>query len=124
VVLSLLYYAFSKFYKQKSLIIIDFFGAVTLSRFPLLVQSILGNIMTAMDPTIRRSLHDSFLSIIGWFYVIFCFIWLLITYFYALKESSGLTGKKLWISYVGSVAVGEIICAFLTRMFFPIDYHL
>ena len=124
VVLSLLYYAFSKFYKQKSLRIIDFFGTVALARFPLFVQSILGNIMTAIDPTMRRSPHESILSIIGWFYVLGCFIWLIVTYFYALKESSGLTGKKLWISYVGSVAIGEIICALLTRMYFPPDYHL
>ena len=122
--LSILYYAFSKFYKQKSLRFIDFIGNVTLARFPLFIQAILGKIMYSIDPTLRRSPHESVLSIIGWFYIIFCFIWLLTTYYYALKESSGLKDKKLWITYACSVAVSEVICILISQhQIFPSDYN-
>jgi len=47
-----------------------------------------------------------------------CAIWQVVTYFYALSESSGLIGKKLWIAFIGSLVVGEVVSSILTNLFF------
>ena len=43
-------------------------------------------------------------------------IWQIITYFYALKESSGLSGKKLSISFIAAILLGEMITSTLTML--------
>jgi hypothetical protein len=62
------------------------------------------------DPSIMTSIFG--------FIVILCFIWEIATYFYALKESSGLIGKKLWGSFIASIIIGESIATPLTMIFF------
>ena len=127
IVLSLLYYAVAKFYKQKGLRLIDFFGMVTLSRYPYLVQAFLSYIIFMIAPATRLTrgrVTYGILEIVDGVIVMGCGIWQLTTYFFALKESSGLSGKKLFTAYVISTGVSEIICAIITRQFFPPDYHL
>lgn len=127
VILSLFYYGASKFYKQKGLRLIDFFGMVTLSRYPYLIQAFLSYIIFMIAPTTRLTRGRTpfvIFDIIGGVIVMGCVIWQLTTYFFALKEASGLSGKKLFTAYIISTGVSEIICAIITRQFFPPDYHL
>ena len=49
--------------------------------------------------------------------VIGLFVWQIITYFYALKESSGLKGKKLMLSFIVALILGEVIASPLTTIF-------
>lgn len=122
IVLSSLYFAFAKIFKQKNLRAIDFFGSVAFSRYPYLIQAALTNVVFLIDPTIRRSGHISVMSLVNDALILSCFFWQMLTYFFALQVSSGLVGKKLWISFMGSIAIGEIVTALLTRSFFPVSW--
>jgi hypothetical protein len=62
------------------------------------------------------ALQPTVLAIIFSFVVITCATWHIVTYLYALKESSGLSGKKLWISFIACILIGEIITNFITMM--------
>ena len=123
--MTLLFIVFAKIFQQKRLRIVDFFGTTALSRFPFLILMIFLAIVRVVNPSIMDidltkglQLHPSiFMSLFG-VIVILCFIWEIVTYFYALSESSGLTGKKLWISFIAALILGEAISSPLTMIFF------
>ena len=123
-VISVFFLVFSKMFQQKRLRIIDFFGTVALARFPFLILTTLLVIMCFINPSIMNvdfkkglDLHPSlFMSVFG-VGVVLCFIWEIVSYFYALKESSGLVGKKLWISFIVALVLSEIIVSPLTMIF-------
>lgn len=112
VTLSLLYFLFAKIYKQNGLRIQDFFGTVALSRYPYLIFSLILLVISYIDPSIKtkvnpNSIYTFVIAAIG----IGGVTWQVTTYFYALKEASGLNKKKLWIAFIFSLIIGEAISA-------------
>jgi len=111
-------------FRQKGLRVIDFLGTVTLARFPLLLLTIVLAVIRVLDPGFLAidiskgiPLHPSVTMSLFSAVVICLLIWQITTYFYALKESSGLRGKKLMISFIGSLILSEIIASPLTTIF-------
>lgn len=123
-VLSTLFILMSFLFKQKRLRIIDFFGTTALARFPYLfltgylalIRSLDPNFL-ALDFTKGLDFHPSITKSIFGLILIVCVIWQIITYFYALKESSGLSGKKLWGGFIVSIVLGEMISFPLAMLF-------
>lgn len=124
-VVTLLFICFAKILQQKRLRLVDFFGTVALSRFPYLIMMIILAITRLthqsfldIDITKGLQLHPSILMSLFSAAITLCVIWEVVMYFYALKVSSGLTGKKLWISFIVALILGEIITSPLTMIFF------
>ncbi|MBN9289036.1 MAG: hypothetical protein BGO43_01675 [Gammaproteobacteria bacterium 39-13] len=122
-VLTGLFILAAKFLQQKGVRIIDFMGTVALSRFPYLILTGFLALMRTVNPRFMDvgmeqglQLKPSILAVIFSSVVIICAVWHIVTYLYALKESSGLSGKKLWISFIACILIGEIIANFITMM--------
>lgn len=123
--LTFLFFISAKIFQQKKLRFLDFLGTVALSRFPYLILTLSILLSKAISPGFMDidlskglELHPSIgMTLFGIFFTI-CALWQIITYFYALKESSGLIGKKLWISFLASIIIGEAISSPLTTIFF------
>ncbi|MBS0287554.1 MAG: hypothetical protein JSR17_09670 [Proteobacteria bacterium] len=122
-VLTLLFIMAAKICQQKSVRIIDFMGTVALSRFPYLILTAFLAMMRVQNPRFMDvgmenglQLKPSLLAITFSSVVIICAVWHIVTYLYALKESSGLSGKKLWLSFIASILIGEIVTNFITMM--------
>lgn len=123
-VLSLLFIVAARVFQKKGTRIIDFFGTVALSRFPFLILTAFLSIIQIIDPSFMNidiskgfQFHMSFMMIVFSLLAIAFGVWQIITYFYALKESSGLTGKPLWISFIVTMVLGEAISWQLTTIF-------
>lgn len=123
IVLSLLFIIAAKLFQQKRLRIIDFFGTVALSRYPYLVIAIIISFIrlshsTLLDVELKKGMQFEFSWSVTLFgaALIIAVVWQIITYFYALKESSGLSGKKLWISFIAALVLGETITNVLTML--------
>lgn len=123
-ILTVLFFMAAKILTKKKLRIIDFLGTVSLGRFPLALFTIVMSIARMIDPRILDidmgqgiPLHSSMglyiLAVIGMVII----AWQIITYFYAMKESSGLVGKKLWLGFIVSLVTGELIALPLTTWF-------
>ena len=124
-VMSSLFIMAAKISRKKGIRIVDFFGTVALARFPYLIFTAFISIIQIIDPAFMNidiskgvQFHMSFTMILFGFVMFFCVIWQVTTYFYALKESSGLTEKHLWISFVTVLVLGEAISSMLTTIFF------
>ncbi|MGD9591237.1 MAG: hypothetical protein AB7V32_01800 [Candidatus Berkiella sp.] len=122
-VLTGLFIITAKILALKGVRIIDFMGTVALSRFPYLILTGFLAIMRTVNPRFMDvgmeqglQLKPSMLAILFSSVVIICAIWHIATYLYALKESSGLSGKKLWISFIACILIGEIMTNFITMM--------
>jgi len=124
-VLSALFVIAAKILQKKKLRIIDFLGTVSLARFPLLLLTIIMSIIRQVSPAMLdidmtkgiplhyASSGEYVLNAI----VAILLVWQIITYFYAMKESSGLVGKKLWLGFIVPVIAGELIALPLTSLF-------
>ena len=111
-------------FKQKGLRLVDFLGTVLMARFPLLILTVFLSAIRLVNPRFLAidlskgvSLHPSLIMSVFSATVICLFIWQITTYFYALKESSGLTGKKLMLSFIVSLILSELIASPLTTIF-------
>lgn len=109
---------------QKRIRYIDFFGTVFLSRYPLLISllfTMLHNFLETkplnLDLSQGFELHLRFLGVLNNLIFLACMIWQIMTYFCALKESSGLNGKKLWGSFITCMLVGDVVAMILSRLF-------
>ncbi len=123
-VLSILFIIAAKIFQQKRMRVIDFFGTVALARFPFLILVGFLCIVRIVNPSFMEfklsqgfQIQNSFMTPVFITVVVICAIWQVMTYFYALKVSSGLEGKKLWMSFIGSIIVGEMISSTLTVFF-------
>ena len=123
-VLSALFVIAAKILQKKQLRIIDFLGTVSLARFPLLLVTIITSITRMVNPAIVDidmskgiPLHSSIGAYIFGVVAMILLVWQIITYFYAMKESSGLVGKKLWLGYIIPIIAGEFIALPLTTLF-------
>jgi hypothetical protein len=118
--LGTLFYVSAFLCGKRNIRVIDFYGTVALSRFPFLVLMSFVALMFSFDPQLLQidisEQYNGHLSVIGIATSIFwiiCFVWQALTYFFAFKESSGLEGRKLWISYIICVFIlGDIISAY------------
>lgn len=122
-VLTLLFIISAKIWQQKSIRLIDFMGTVAFSRFPYLLLTGFLAMMRVVNPRFMDvgmengfQLKPSLLAITFSSVVIMCAVWHIITYFNALKESSGLSGKRLWVSFIACILIGEIVTNFITMM--------
>lgn len=122
--LSGLFIVAAKIFHQKRIRIIDFFGTVALAKFPTLILVALTWVNQIIDPSVTditsytKEYHFN-VSIIKYLFgliSLICFIWQVTSYFYALKESSGLIGKKLWSSFIVAILSGEMIANIFTLM--------
>lgn len=119
--LSLAYVVCALVFRQKRLRLIDFIGTVAVSRMPFLVMTLYLIIIQAITPDFAAStvvqLHSPWLSATTNLLSMLFAAWQLAIYFYALKESSGLTGNKLWISAIVSFVVAAAVSGELTMIF-------
>lgn len=122
-VLASLFLASALILRQKRIRVIDFFGTVAMSRYPLLIW-FLYNILEKnlfppkpWDYSTDIELHFSITGTVGYFFFIGAMVGQIITSFFAYKESSGIEGKKLWISFICTILIGEMIGFPLTRWF-------
>lgn len=122
--LSILFIFTAKYFQNKKLRMIDFFGTVALARFPFLFLTFLLSIIQIVAPSFMNidisqgiEIHLSFSMVLFSLMAIGFGIWQIAAYFYALKVSSGLIGKKLWISFILAIVVAEAISWKLTILF-------
>lgn len=123
-ILSILFFIGSKVFQPKKIRIIDFLGTVALARYPFLLVTAFISIIQIINPNfmnidITKGIQSqmSFGMILFSLLVISFAIWQITTYFFALKVSSGLIGKKLWITFVVALILGEAISWPLTTLF-------
>ncbi|MGA2655722.1 MAG: hypothetical protein ABSF18_07065 [Gammaproteobacteria bacterium] len=123
-VLSSLFFMSAIFFNKKRMRYIDFLGMVTLSRYPFIILvGCTAFIQTffpefyKMDTTHGYEMHFSILRLIDHLFFMTCFIWQIMTYFFALKEASGLEGRRLWISYLVAICLSDVLSTILSRIF-------
>lgn len=122
--LSILFLISSFAYHQKRIRFIDFFGTVFLSRYPLFISLLFTMLHKFIEPkpfndNISKGfeLHFTLVGMISNLIFFACIIWQIMTYFFALKEASGLEGKRLWGGFIASILLGDIISMSLSRFF-------
>lgn len=124
--LTTLFFIAAKILQNKKIRLIDFLGTLSLARFPLLFFTVIVSFARRMNPTIldfdmsqgiplhaHSSIGFVILAVTGMALI----VWEIILYFYAMKESSGLVGKKLWLGFIISLIVSELIAFPLTTWF-------
>src|ERR1700738_5476391 len=106
VTLTLFFIAAAIIFKRKRIRLVDFFGTVAFSRFPFLllvaaqvIVMLIKPKLFEFDPGQNYQFHFSFIIFFSNLLWTFCYMWQIGTYFHALKESSELTGNKLWVSF-------------------------
>ena len=126
---ALMYFFLAKIFKAKQIRLIDFIGMVMLSRYPILISVAFTYLEALVRPDLFQfvpsegfELRFSIFGAISAMIFMFCTIWQIATYFFALKESSGLTGKKLWISFILTMGLGEIIAITGSRLFLYLSF--
>lgn len=124
-VLAALFFLAARMFQQKKLRLVDFFGTVALARFPYLIVTLFTWMMRVLNPTLMNvditkgvQMHPSLTASFVGIFIYLCVLWQIATYYYALKVSSGLTGKKIWISFIVTIVLGEAITQPLTTIFF------
>lgn len=123
-VLAVVFMIAARISQQKRIRMIDFLGTVALARFPLLILTICIMVIQIVNPDFLAidlskglPLHPT-IGMDLFSIVTTCLsIWQIAMYFSALKESSGLIGKKLWISFIASIIVAEYIASPLATIF-------
>lgn len=122
ITLSSLFLLAALLFRQKRIRVIDFFGTVALSRYPTFICLFFTMLQKYLEPFNQDiskgiELHLTFVGILSYLILLTCIIWQVMTYFFALKEASGLEGKSLWFSFIITVLLGDVIGLILTRFF-------
>jgi hypothetical protein len=89
------------------------FFTVIVSFARMMNPTILDIDMSKGIPLHNSSMGLNILGVIGMVLI----VWEIILYFYAMKESSGLVGKKLWLGFIISLIAGDLIAFPLTTWF-------
>ncbi len=112
------FYFSGRINKKSSLRFIDFLGTTMMARFPYLVASLVFFALHLRGTNLHfdkvEDVNTYTLSIIT-FTALISIVWLVATYFYSLKESSGLRGKALWVSFIASLIAIEILTLYLNH---------
>ncbi len=120
--LAILFYLAARLLHQKGIRFIDFLGTVTFARYPTCI-SLMFFILEkwlrpeAFNDDLSKGLHFSIIGSLSALLWTACYIWQGMNYFFALKESSGLDGKRLWSAFLITMTVGDILAIILTRFF-------
>lgn len=123
ILLSAVYIIIAKIFRAKKVRIVDFLGTTALARYPYFFFTILFFITQLFVPnfslydTAKGYIHPNILMMLLGVIFLLCGIWQLVAYYYAFKESSGLTHKKLWIGFVVSMLIAEIASLKLAEIF-------
>ncbi|MGZ3768566.1 MAG: hypothetical protein ACXVCP_02380 [Bdellovibrio sp.] len=109
---SVIFFAGAVISKCKNLRLIDFLGSVLCSRFPYFLFSIFlfvfGPIFPELLPRKVTEVHGSLsLAILAITGTVFL-TWEIVLLFSALKNSSGLKGKILWINFIVGLVLAEV----------------
>lgn len=119
--LSLCYLLFAKLLQRNSVRLVDFFGMVALARLPFLINALFILVVQHFAPDFIHAhnllLQSSWLEIVFSLQNMLLGLWMLILYFNAMKEASGLTGGKLWFSVAISFIVASVMGSELTMFF-------
>jgi hypothetical protein len=114
----------AKILQKNKIRIIDFLGTVALARFPTLIATLYLMLTRIYYPSILDvdfskgyPLHFSIIQYIFSIPAIILVIWQAVIYFYAFKESSGLTGKKLSFGFLVTIVLAEFIAQPITTWF-------
>ncbi|PKD43363.1 hypothetical protein [Rhodohalobacter barkolensis] len=98
---------------QSPIRLIDIAGATGVARIPLLISIIPGKIfepnIQEVEDVLNLQGSELYLLIVGGFVVLLFFIWFMILLFNAYKVNSNLKGWRLWIGFILSVIIAEII---------------
>lgn len=118
IMLGLAFYGASVIAKVKGLRIQDFIGTVMLSRFPYLIATLGFSVLLFLGTEISSdgNMSPSTIAAIS-IIAIGALVWQSVTYFFAFKESSGLAGKSLWVSFFVAAISAEVLSAMLIRTF-------
>ena len=115
-VLATIYYVTALLCGQKRIRIIDFYGTISLSRYPYLILTTIIAITYYLYPEFFQidiskghNLKPTLIGTILNFSFMICYVWQIVTYYFAFRESSGLEGKKLLISYIILYLIAELI---------------
>ncbi len=110
--------------QKRKIRLVDFLGTVALALFPSLLVTIFVCIVRIMNPSFLEidltqglPIHASMNEMVFGLVISSLMIWQLITYFYALKESSGMVGRKLCLSFIVSMVLSIFIAQPLTTIF-------
>jgi hypothetical protein len=122
-ILSGLFVLSAKLFQQKRIRFVDFLGTIAFARYPFLILTIFTLLLQFIHPGLLASDASLFVQSynIVW---LFCYAWQISTYFYALKESSGLAGKNLWISFVTSIVLADMTTEYFSRLVFAERFNL
>jgi len=125
VLVSTLFLASALFFRQKGIRVIDFFGTVALARYPIficllstMVHQLLKPELFTQDFSQGYELHFDLINTLSTLLFLACFIWQIVTYFFALKESSGFEDKRLWSCFIVCMLAAESLAMICTR--FPL----
>ena len=123
-VLSLIFIATSKLLKKTKLRVLDFFGTVAFAHFPYVILMGLMAAIRLLQPSFLEvdlsqglPIHASIPMMLFGLVTIASSAWQLTVYFFALKESSGLTGKKLGFGFVLAMILAELGSQQITTFF-------
>ena len=115
--LTLFFILTTKLLQHKKKGIMDCFGAVALARFPTLIITLITCAIRIYNPKFLEtnvskelSVHLSTGALIFSITLMVLMIWQMIAYFYALKTTSDLVGKKLWLGFILSLIL-SILCS-------------
>jgi hypothetical protein len=123
-VLAIVLMVTAKILQKNKIRMIDFLGTVALARFPFLILTVSLLLVRVFYPEILNvdfkhglPLHPSMAQSLFGIIVTSCAIWQITVYFYAFKESSGLTDKKLWFGFFVAMGLAENMAQLLTTWF-------
>ncbi len=117
--LSISFFACAKILQQKHLRFIDFIGTVMLARISYFMVTIILFICYQINknyflpPEAGRHINNPFIM----FIVFSGLIWQITLLVNAFKESSGLSAHKLWISFIISIVITEVLTGYLFSIF-------
>lgn len=118
------FYLAATLLRQKGIRLIDFVGTILFARYPTCINIIIIILEKWLTPERFNddyskgiSLHFSIIGSISALLWTGCFVWQGMNYFFALKISSGLEGKRLWSVFFITMLPAEILSSILTRVF-------
>ena len=123
-VLAILFMIAAKILQKNKMRVIDFLGTVSLAQFPMLLVTVYTCLIRRFYPSLIEfdvskgfPIHFTANQYIFTIPVIVFVVWQGVLCFYALKESSGLNGKKLWWGFLGTLILAGLIAQPLTTLF-------
>jgi len=121
---AVLFYLAALLLRQKGIRIIDFLGTVTFARYPTCISLLFFILEKWLTPERFNedfskgiSIHFSVIGSISALLGTACYVWQGMNYFFALKESAGLDGKRLWGAFLITMLIADILSMILTRLF-------